>query len=156
MEDKEGLREFNESVQLVENKYCVKLPWKEGMQEKLGNNREVALRRFKGLVEKFKRDPVLYKEYQEPHPAVVREDKVSSRLRIVFDGAAYEEGQYSLNDYLKTGINLYPNLFELLIKFRENAVAYIADIQQTFLQISIDTEDRRFTRYFLDRKFKFE
>ncbi|GFU37053.1 uncharacterized protein NPIL_601421 [Nephila pilipes] len=83
-----------------------------------------------------------------PHHAEVREDKVSSRLRIVFDGAAHEEGQYSLIDCLKTGINLYPNLFELLIKFRENAVAYITDIRQAFLQISIDTEDRRFTRFF--------
>ncbi|GFS67344.1 DUF1758 domain-containing protein [Nephila pilipes] len=63
-----------------------------------------------------------------PHHAVVRVDKVSSRLRIVFDGAVYEEGQYSLNDCLKTVINLYTNLFELLIKFRENAVAYIVDM----------------------------
>ncbi|GFT48774.1 DUF1758 domain-containing protein [Nephila pilipes] len=46
MEDKEGFREINKSVQVEENRYCVKLPWKEGMQEKLGNNREVALRRF--------------------------------------------------------------------------------------------------------------
>ncbi|GBO22189.1 hypothetical protein AVEN_54003-1 [Araneus ventricosus] len=44
--------------------------------------------------------------------------------------------------------NLYPNLFELLIKFRENAVTYIADIRQAFLQILIDAEDRPFTRFF--------
>ncbi|GFT80962.1 zinc finger protein [Nephila pilipes] len=42
-----------------------KFPWKEGMQEKLGNNREVALRRLNDLVERFKRDLVLYKEYRE-------------------------------------------------------------------------------------------
>ncbi|GFU01538.1 DUF1758 domain-containing protein, partial [Nephila pilipes] len=65
MKDKEGLRVYNESVQLVENRYCVKLPWKEGMQEKLGNNWEVVLRGIKGLVERFKRDPVLYNEYRE-------------------------------------------------------------------------------------------
>ncbi|GFS98056.1 integrase catalytic domain-containing protein [Nephila pilipes] len=29
-----------------------------------------------------------------PHHAVVQEDKVSSLLRIVFDGAAHDEGQY--------------------------------------------------------------
>ncbi|GBN94576.1 hypothetical protein AVEN_251192-1, partial [Araneus ventricosus] len=126
-------------------------------------------------VERFKRDPELYREYGEvingyleegiverctserladessfylPHHAVVRDDKVSSRLRIVFDGASHAEGQYSLNDCLNTGPNLYPNLFELLIKFRENAVTYIADIRQAFLQILIDAEDRPFTRFF--------
>ncbi|GFU54693.1 uncharacterized protein NPIL_544561 [Nephila pilipes] len=74
-----------------------------------------------GLAERFKRDPMLYKEYREvvdgyleegivercltkgladdssfylPHHAVFREDKVSSRFMIVFNGAAHE-GQYS-------------------------------------------------------------
>ncbi|GFT45632.1 DUF1758 domain-containing protein [Nephila pilipes] len=87
------------------------------MQQKLGNNRDVALRRFKGLVERLKRDPVLYKEYREVvdgyleggivefcmtegladessfcllRHAVVREDKVSSCLRIVFDGVTHD------------------------------------------------------------------
>ncbi|GBO44249.1 hypothetical protein AVEN_47383-1 [Araneus ventricosus] len=175
LNEQDILKEFDESIQFVDNRYCVKLPWKEGMQEKLGTNRQVALRRFNGLVERFKRDPELYREYGEvingyleegiverctserladessfylPHHAVVRDDKVSSRLRIVFDGASHAEGQYSLNDCLKTGPNLYPNLFELLIKFRENAVTYIADIRQAFLQILIDAEDRPFTRFF--------
>ncbi|GBO14291.1 hypothetical protein AVEN_259109-1 [Araneus ventricosus] len=175
LNEQDILKEFDESIQFVDNRYCVKLPWKEGMQEKLGTNRQVALRRFNGLVEGFKRDPELYREYGEvingyleegiverctserladessfylPHHAVVRDDKVSSRLRIVFDGASHAEGQYSLNDCLNTGPNLYPNLFELLIKFRENAVTYIADIRQAFLQILIDAEDRPFTRFF--------
>ncbi|GBN88371.1 hypothetical protein AVEN_242099-1 [Araneus ventricosus] len=175
LNEQDILKEFDESIQFVDNRYCVKLPWKEGMQEKLGTNRQVALRRFNGLVERFKRDPELYREYGEvingyleegiverctserltdessfylPHHAVVRDDKVSSRLRIVFDGASHAEGQYSLNDCLNTGPNLYPNLFELLIKFRENAVTYIADIRQAFLQILIDAEDRPFTRFF--------
>ncbi|GBN74844.1 hypothetical protein AVEN_232280-1 [Araneus ventricosus] len=175
LNEQDILKEFDESIQFVDNRYCVKLPWKEGMQEKLGTNRQVALRRFNGLVERFKRDPELYREYGElingyleegiverctserladessfylPHHAVVRDDKVSSRLRIVFDGASHAEGQYSLNDCLNTGPNLYPNLFELQIKFRENAVTYIADIRQAFLQILIDAEDRPFTRFF--------
>ncbi|GFU38964.1 integrase catalytic domain-containing protein [Nephila pilipes] len=75
------------------------------MQEKLGNNKEVALRHLKGLVDRFKRDPVLCKEYREvvdgyleggivewcitkglydessfylPHHAVIREDKLGA------------------------------------------------------------------------------
>ncbi|GFU58301.1 DUF1758 domain-containing protein [Nephila pilipes] len=130
------------------------------MQEKLGINKEMAFRHFKGLVQRFKGDPALYKENREvvddyreegiverfmteglvdessfylPHHAIVREDKINSRLRIVFDGSADEEGQYSLNDCFKTRVNFYPNLFELLIKFRETPFVYIADILQAFL-----------------------
>ncbi|KAF8793576.1 hypothetical protein HNY73_001634 [Argiope bruennichi] len=160
------LREFNDSIQFVENRYCVKLPWIEGMQEKLENNREVALKRFNTLVRRFKRDSSLYKEYRKvvdgylkegivelsddlvdestfylPHHAVIREDKTSSRLRIVFDGTAHAEGEYSLNDCLHTGVNLYPNLFELLVQFRKNAVAYTEDVKQAYLQILIDPDD---------------
>ncbi|GFU30967.1 integrase catalytic domain-containing protein [Nephila pilipes] len=60
-----------------------------------------------------------------------------TKSAVMFDGVTHEEEQKSLHDCLKTGINLYPNLSELLIKFRENAVAYIADIRRAFLQISI-------------------
>ncbi|GFT08117.1 integrase catalytic domain-containing protein [Nephila pilipes] len=38
---------------------------KKACKKKLGNNKEAALRHFKGLVQRFKRDPVLHKEYRE-------------------------------------------------------------------------------------------
>nr|XP_015926009.2 uncharacterized protein LOC107453632 [Parasteatoda tepidariorum] len=173
MKEQDLLREFNDSIQFVDNRYCVKLPWIEGKQEKLVSNREVALKRFNSLVKRFKRDPSLYKEYREvvddylkegivelsddlinestfylPHHAVIREDKTSSRLRIVFDGTAHAEEEYSLNDCLYTGMNLYPNLFELLLRFRQNAIAYTADVKHAYLQILIDSDDRRFTKFF--------
>ncbi|KAF8782602.1 hypothetical protein HNY73_012866 [Argiope bruennichi] len=89
------------------------------------------------------------REFNEStHHAVIREDKTSSRLRIVFDGTAHAEGEYSLNDCLHIGINLYPNLFELLVQFRKNAVTYTADVKQAYLQILINPEDRRFTKFF--------
>ncbi|KAF8793406.1 hypothetical protein HNY73_004888 [Argiope bruennichi] len=59
------LREFNDSIQFVEKRYCVKLPWIEGMQERLGNNNEVVLKRLNTLVKRFKRDSSWCKEYRE-------------------------------------------------------------------------------------------
>ncbi|GBM67066.1 hypothetical protein AVEN_74810-1 [Araneus ventricosus] len=53
-----------------------------------------------------------------PHHAVIRSDKTTSRLRIVFDGSAHEDGHSSLNQSLYTGPNLHPNIFELLLLFR--------------------------------------
>lgn len=68
-----------------------------------------------------------------PHHAVIIEGKTSSHLRIAFYRTAHNDGEFSLNDCIQTGINLYPNLFELLLKFRENVIAYTADVKQAYL-----------------------
>ncbi|GBN63897.1 hypothetical protein AVEN_114530-1 [Araneus ventricosus] len=83
-----------------------------------------------------------------PHHAVIRSDKTTIRLRIVFDGSAHEDGRLSWNQSLYTGPNLHPNIFELLLRFRENPVAFTADVKSSFLQIELDLPDRDFTRFF--------
>ncbi|GFW74375.1 uncharacterized protein TNCV_2412741 [Trichonephila clavipes] len=82
-----------------------------------------------------------------PHTAVIREDKTTSKLRIVFDASSHAKGHLSLNDCLHIGPNLNPDIFLLLVKFRENRAAFTADIKQTFLQIQLDEEDRDVTRF---------
>ncbi|GFU62302.1 uncharacterized protein TNCV_4402261 [Trichonephila clavipes] len=79
--------------------------------------------------------------------AVIREDKTTSKLRIVFDASSHAKGQLSLNDCLHIGTNLNPDIFLLLVKFRENRVAFTAVIKQAFLQIQLDEEDRDVTRF---------
>ncbi|GBM53925.1 hypothetical protein AVEN_64846-1 [Araneus ventricosus] len=145
------------------------------MREALQNNKTVARKRFEGLVRRFKCDHELFFEYKDviddyvregivertscdslsnsqgfylPHHAVIRSDKTTSRLRIVFDGSAHEDGHLSLNQSLYTGPNLHPNIFELLLRFRENPVAFTADVKSAFLQIELDFPDRDFTRFF--------
>ncbi|KAF8771007.1 hypothetical protein HNY73_018470 [Argiope bruennichi] len=74
-----------------------------------------------------------------------------AKIKQVVDSdspSAHAEGEYSLNDCLHTGVNLYPNLFKPLVQFRKNAVAYTEDVKQAYLQILIDPEDRRFTKFF--------
>lgn len=75
--------------------------------------------------------------YYLPHHAVMREDKVTTKLRVMFDASSHEEGSPSLNDCLLTGPNLNPDLMSVLIKFRLHEVAYMADIKKAFLQISL-------------------
>ncbi|GFS42034.1 uncharacterized protein TNIN_241091 [Trichonephila inaurata madagascariensis] len=55
-----------------------------------------------------------------PHNAVIRSDKTTGRIRIVFDGSAHEDGQSSLNQSLYTGPNLHPIILELLLCFRKS------------------------------------
>ncbi|GFU06922.1 integrase catalytic domain-containing protein [Trichonephila clavipes] len=122
--DEEILSEFDKSVNFVDGRYRVNLPWKPGMREALQNNKTVARKRFEGLVRRFKCDHELFCEYKDviddyvregivertscdslldsqgfylPHHAVIRSDKTASHIRIVFDGSAHEDGQSSLN-----------------------------------------------------------
>ncbi|KAL7824556.1 hypothetical protein SRHO_G00098450 [Serrasalmus rhombeus] len=80
--------------------------------------------------------------YYLPHHAVLRKDKATTKLRVVFDASSHEEGSPSLNDCLLTGPNLNPDLMSVLIKFRLHEVAYMADIKKAFLQISLTERDR--------------
>ncbi|GFY08620.1 integrase catalytic domain-containing protein [Trichonephila clavipes] len=173
--DEEILSEFDKSVNFVDGRYRVNLPWKPGMREALQNNKTVTRKRFEGLVRRFKCDHELFCEYKDviddyvregivertscdslldsqgfylPHHAVIRSDKTTSPIRIVFNGSAHEDGQSSLNQSLYTGPNLHPKILELLLCFRKSPVAFTADVKSAFLQIELDFRDRDFTRFF--------
>jgi hypothetical protein len=78
-----------------------------------------------------------------PHHGVIRTDRKTTKLRVVYDGSAKpNENKLSLNDSLRTGPNFIPHLFDVLLKFRWNPVALTADIEKAFLLISIDPSNR--------------
>ncbi|GFW29007.1 integrase catalytic domain-containing protein [Trichonephila clavipes] len=102
-----------------------------------------------GIVERTSCDSLLDSQgFYLPHHAVIRSDKTTSRIRIVFDGSAHEDRQSSLNQSLYTGPNLHPSILELLLCFRKSPVAFTANVKSAFLQIELDFRDRDFTRFF--------
>ncbi|XP_054711322.1 uncharacterized protein LOC129220912 [Uloborus diversus] len=165
---------FESDVVYEDCRYKVKLPWKSDTS-RLDDNREIAEQRFNRLRNRFKKNPQLFSEYQNiiqdylkqniiepvtdetdkenivfylPHGEVIREDRTTSKLRIVFDASSHDSNSESLNDCLHVGPNLYPEIFEILLRFRYYPVAFTADIKQAFLQILLDKEDRDVTRFF--------
>jgi len=83
-----------------------------------------------------------------PHHGVIRQDKQTTKLRIVYDGSAKTTSDtVSLNDCLKTGPNLIPKLFDILIRFRWHSIALTADIEKAFLNIEITPSDRDMLRF---------
>ena len=82
-----------------------------------------------------------------PHHGVVRADKETTKLRIVFDGSAHDHSSCSLNDCLEKGPNLTPHVFDILVKFRTYRTGLSADIEKAFHQIAIDTRDRDMLRF---------
>lgn len=85
--------------------------------------------------------------YYLPHHAVLREDKATTKLQVVFDASSHKDRSPSLNDCLLTGPNLNPDLMSILIKFRLHEIAYMADIKKAFLQISLSERDRDAVRF---------
>ena len=86
--------------------------------------------------------------HYSPHHAVVRKDRETTKVRIVYDGSAKnsKEGR-SLNDCLQIGDNYIPHIFDMLTKFRWNAIGLTADIEKAFLMVGIKPEDRDMLRF---------
>ncbi|XP_045539179.1 uncharacterized protein LOC123722188 [Papilio machaon] len=84
--------------------------------------------------------------YFIPHHGVIREDKVTTKLRVVLDGSCKTSTGFSLNDLLYRGENLQGSLFNIINNFRLFSIALSADIRQMFLSIGIRESDRRFQR----------
>ena len=82
-----------------------------------------------------------------PHHSVLR-NSPTTPVRIVHDGSfKCRKSDLSLNDCLHSGPDLLPNLLTLLVSFRNNRVAFTADIKGAFLQIGVHTEDRDLLRF---------
>ena len=75
------------------------------------------------------------------HHAVSKPDSKSTPVRIVFDCAAQYMG-LSLNDCLAKGPSLLNVLFGVLLRFRQNRVAFIGDIRKMYHSIDIGIQDQ--------------
>ena len=82
-----------------------------------------------------------------PHQAVIKKDRETTKLRIVFDAASKTKNDLSLNDSLLTGSCLLPLLNDILIRFRIGKYGLVADIKQAFLQICLNEEHRDFVLF---------
>ncbi|GFX11525.1 integrase catalytic domain-containing protein [Trichonephila clavipes] len=134
---------FKQRVHFKNGRYEVELPWKRDSNE-LSDNFSLAKRRLGSLMRKMQRDKVLYSEY-----LIIKNESLTTKLRLVFDASAHEEKQLSLNDCLFHGVNLNPNILDLLI-FRLNKIAVLADVEKAFLQISLALKDKNVVRFLID------
>ena len=82
-----------------------------------------------------------------PHREVIREDRNTTKVRVVYDASA-RCPETSLNDCLQTGPSFSTLIFDILVRFRVNTVAMIADIEKAFLNIVISPQHRDYLRFF--------
>ncbi|XP_070546913.1 uncharacterized protein [Ptychodera flava] len=174
-DDDRALEHFNETVKFENGRYHVKWPWKEE-QPDLPENRELAYGRLKTLVQKLSKNPDLLEKYDAiieeqrrreiieqltdtsevghkrhyiPHHAVINPMKTSTKVRIVYDASAKEKkGSKNLNECLYRGPVMLKDLCGLLLRFRQNKVAMVADIEKAFLQVGLQSPDKDVTSFF--------
>ena len=80
-----------------------------------------------------------------PHHAVVS-DKKPVKVRIVFDCAARFNGT-PLNDNVLSGPDLTNRLIGVLLRFRQETIAVMADIECMFHQVRVCPTDRDVLRF---------
>ncbi|GFW42157.1 integrase catalytic domain-containing protein [Trichonephila clavipes] len=137
----------------------------------LGNSKDIAIRRLNSLWKRLSRGSrylSLYaeflKEYEElghlervvesseppthyyiSHHGVLRPEKLTTKLRIVFNGSSPTTTGISLNDILLKG-EVKEDVFETISRFRRHKFAFITDIQKMYRQILINPDQQDLQR----------
>ena len=88
----------------------------------------------------------LHQIHYLPHHCFVREDKPTTKLRILYNALARENGPGSI-DSLHTGPPLTPDILDILIGFRVQPIAVVANIEKVFLMTVVKEEDRDVLRF---------
>ena len=134
--------EFQKEIVYKHPQYEVSLPWKQ-KHPVLHDHYELALRRLNGLLRHLRQNPEILCQYDSvikeqlnkgiiesvnnsalithlvhylPHHAAIREEKKTTKLRIVYDTSAKTTCP-SLNDCLYTGLKFGQNIMDIIIRF---------------------------------------
>ena len=100
-------------------------------------SRKLSKQEFEGY-----RGPVHYISHHE----VLRPESKSTPVRIVFNSSAVFRG-HRLNDYWMKGPDLLNDLFGVVLRFRENEIAFIGDISKMYHRIRIPAADQHVHRF---------
>lgn len=83
-----------------------------------------------------------------PHQAVYKNDKKTTKLRIVYDASAKSGKEFnSLNEIIMRGPVLLPDLCGMLLRFRLGKIIILSDIEKAFLQVGLQEIHRDVTRF---------
>ena len=162
------------SCEKVGNKWLVPYPWKKDPKQ-LPDNRSQAVKRLEATERRLIKNPELAAAYDKQmtemntanysrklseeelnsyegpvhyvsHHGVLRPEKASTPLRIVFNSSAVYQG-HCLNDYWLKGPDLLNSLFGVILRFRENEVAVSGDISKMYHQVLIPQRDQQVHRF---------
>jgi hypothetical protein len=174
VEDKTFLKTMKEGIHVNKSGHLeLPLPFKQGKDPILPNNEFPVKRRMKTTLGNLKKDSgkleqsikIMKKYIDNKHVEQIQEKDLKTKegkvwyipvfgvshprknLRIVFDSAATYQGQ-SLNSNLLQGPDMLNNLRGIIMRFRENPIGIMADIEGFFHQLHVDEDHRDYMRFF--------
>ncbi|XP_064647481.1 uncharacterized protein LOC135500165 [Lineus longissimus] len=173
IEDKRVISLWDARADKVNGHYQLPIPFKYSPPH-MSNNYSMAVHRLNHLGRKFTRTPDLHQRYKAeiatllgkgyaeevtleemnrkdgmvwylPHHPVINPKK-PEKLRIVFDCAAQWKGT-SLNQQILQGPDLANKLVGVLLRFRQERVAMMADVEGMFNQVLVQPDHRDVLRF---------
>ncbi|XP_036345547.1 uncharacterized protein LOC118754771, partial [Rhagoletis pomonella] len=87
-----------------------------------------------------------YFSYYLPHHAVIKPEKRTTKVRVVFNASKKSGTGNSLNDILHTGPTLLPDLMLLVLKWRTYQYVFNGHVEKMYRQILLHEEDQDFQR----------
>ena len=168
--EREEAEVISRSCQKIGQQWMIPYPWKKD-PNLLPDNKSLALKRLETTERRLKSNPDQAKTYDEqmtemvkmdfcrklseddvknykgpvhyiPHHAVIRPEKKSTPVRIVFNSSSVFQG-HKLNDYWMKGPDLLNNLFGVVLRFREREVAVVGDISKMYHRILVPERDQQ-------------
>lgn len=173
VEDQKCLDILKNTTRLEDGRYSSGMLWRNDPPY-LPNSLHMAEQRLEQLTRRFKRDAKFYEIYKGavddyiakgyarrmsesealvrtpktwylPHHAVFNVNK-PGKCRVVQDAAAATQG-VSLNSALCHGPDLTNSLLGCLMRFRQDEVAIVADIESMFHRVLVSSDDRDALRF---------
>lgn len=169
-----ALKKFNETIRFENSRYSVTWPWITYPPE-LSDNYGLSLGRLNSLLKQHGKNREFLSKYNDiisdqlslgiiekvekeqcdssvihylPHHAVIRPDKNTTKVRIVYDGSAKTKKYLkSINECLYRGPVILEDLCGLLLNFRLSEVCVVSDIEKAFLQIELQLQERDAVRF---------
>jgi hypothetical protein len=174
--EESALQQHTEKTHQVGDRYetgLIRHP--QYLDQHLISNKSLAVKRLISLERKLSRDSALAAQYKAqindllangraekvdenqeprdrqvwylPHHPVIKMDRSTTKVRVVFDGSMVGYEGVSLNDTLLPGPALQPDLPGVLMRFRRHKIAIVADIEKMFLQIKMRAVDQDMQRF---------
>ncbi|XP_073944637.1 uncharacterized protein [Choristoneura fumiferana] len=155
-----------------DGRFIVGLPFSSDTPILPEQSREIAMKRLHHLERKLAKNTKLKEDYDNvikeyltlkhmepadkpsensnavylPHHPVIREDKETTKLRVVFDASCKGTNGVSLNDELLIGPSLQEELRDIIMRWRMHRVCFVADIVKMYRQIRVQNKDTDYQR----------
>ena len=172
--EREEAKIIEESCEKIGNQWLIPYPWKRDPSQ-LPNNKSQAMKKLEATERRLLKNPdhaAAYdlqmiemnhlqfsrrltekeaREYSGPvhfisHHEILRPESKSTPVRIVFNSSAVFQG-HKLNEYWMKGPDLLNDLFGVVLRFRENQVAFLGDISKMYHRIRIPEMDQHVHRF---------